>query len=81
VNDVTTKSPNVQRERIIRWDDPLALAEAGRTISGLEFLDAMLRGELPLPPNFLLIDFSLDRIEDGRPEGSASGTAIRERNQ
>jgi hypothetical protein len=41
----------------------------------------MLRGELPLPPIFHLIDFSLDRIEDGRPEGSASGAAIRERNQ
>jgi len=27
------------------------------------------------------IDFSLDGIEDRRPEGSASGAAIRERNQ
>jgi uncharacterized protein (TIGR00369 family) len=68
VNDVTTKSPNAQRERIIRWDDPLALAEAGRTMSGREFLDAMLRGELPLPPIFHLIDFALYRIEDGRVE-------------
>jgi hypothetical protein len=68
VNDVTTKLPNAQRERITRWDDPLALAEAGRTMSGREFLDAMLRGELPLPPIF-------------RSEDSASGTAIRERNQ
>jgi hypothetical protein len=48
VNDVTTKSPNAQRERIIRWDDALALAEARRTMSGREFPDAMLPGELPL---------------------------------
>jgi hypothetical protein len=68
MNYVTTKSPNAQRERIIRRDDALALAEAGRTVSGREFLDAMLRGELPLPPIF-------------HPEGSASGAAIRERNQ
>jgi hypothetical protein len=52
VNDVTTKFPNAQRERIICWDDALALAEAGRTRSGREFLDAMLRGERPLPPIF-----------------------------
>jgi hypothetical protein len=81
VNDVRTGSPNAQRERIIRWDDPLALAEAGRTMSGREFLDAMLRGELPLTPILIVIDFSLDRIKDGRPKGSASGAAIRERNQ
>jgi hypothetical protein len=68
VNDGTTKSPNAQRERIIRWDDALALAEAGRTMSGRKFLGAMLRSELPLLPIF-------------RPEGSASGAAIRERNQ
>ena len=68
VNDVTTISPNAQRERIIRWDDPLALAEAGRTMSGREFLDAMLHGELPLPPIF-------------HPEGLTYGAAIRERNQ
>ena len=63
VNDATTKSPNAQRDRIVRWDD-----EAGRTVSGREFLDVMLRGELPLPLSF-------------HPEGSASGAAIRERNQ
>jgi hypothetical protein len=68
VNDETIKSPNAQRERIIRWDDALAWAEAGRAMSGRKFLDAMLRGELPLPPIF-------------HPEGSASGAAIRERNQ
>ena len=67
-NDVTIKSPNAQRERIIRWDDALALAEAGRTMSWREFLDTMLRRVLPLPPIF-------------HPEGSASGAAIRERNQ
>jgi len=42
---------------------------------------AILRGEPPLPLIFHLIDSSLDRIEDGRPERSASGAAIRERNQ
>jgi len=68
LNDVTTKSSNAQREGIIRWDDALALAEAGRTMSRREFRDAMLRGELPLPPIF-------------QPEGSACDAAIRERNQ
>jgi hypothetical protein len=68
LNYVTTKSPNAQRERIIRWDDALALTEAGRTMSGREFPDAMLRGERPLPPIL-------------QPESSAFDAAIRERNQ
>jgi hypothetical protein len=44
------------------------LGAAREFMSGRELLDAMLRGELPLPPIF-------------HPEGSASGAAIRERNQ
>jgi uncharacterized protein (TIGR00369 family) len=56
------------RKRIIQWDDPAALAEAGQTMSGRDFLDAMLRGELPPPPICHLVDFTFDRIDDGRVE-------------
>jgi hypothetical protein len=47
---MATTSPQAPRERIIHWDDPGALAEASQTLSGRDFLDAMLRGELPLAP-------------------------------
>jgi hypothetical protein len=59
---------------------PQPTIAAVRGMSGRQFPDAMLRGEPPLPPICHLTGFSLDRIEDGRPNGSACGAAIRERN-
>ena len=61
-------SPQLRRERATHWDDPDPLAEAGRTMSGRAFLDAILRGELPSPPICHLVDFTFDRIDDGRVE-------------
>jgi uncharacterized protein (TIGR00369 family) len=68
VIDMATVSPQLPRERFIHWDDPRALAEAGRTMSGRDFLDAVLRGELPPPPICHLVDFTFERIDDGRVE-------------
>jgi uncharacterized protein (TIGR00369 family) len=56
----------VLRERLVRWDDPQALAEAGRAMSGRAFLDAMVRGELPSPPVCDLVGFTIESVEDGR---------------
>jgi uncharacterized protein (TIGR00369 family) len=68
VIDMATVAPQLPRERIIHWDDPFALAKAGRTMSGRNFLDAVLRGELPPPPICHLVDFTFERIDDGRVE-------------
>ena len=40
---MATVSAQLPRERIVRWDDPGALAEAGHTMGRRDFLDAMLR--------------------------------------
>ena len=69
MSSVMIDTPQVQpllRERTIRWEDPGALAEAGRSISGRDFLDAILRGELPAPPICHLVDFAFERVDDGR---------------
>jgi uncharacterized protein (TIGR00369 family) len=54
------------RERLVRWEDPYALAEAGRTMSGRAFLEAIQRGDLPAPPICYLVDFTFSEIADGR---------------
>lgn len=54
------------RERIVQWDDPRGLANAGRARSGRAFLDAMLAGEIPHPPICHLVGFVFDEIDDGR---------------
>jgi uncharacterized protein (TIGR00369 family) len=54
------------RRRVVEWDDPTQLAPALRTLSGLEFLRAILRGELPPPPITKLVGFELESVDTGR---------------
>ena len=39
-----------QRERTVTWADPLVGAERAKTMDGLEFMRAMIAGEIPPPP-------------------------------
>jgi uncharacterized protein (TIGR00369 family) len=54
------------RTRIVTWEDPLATAQAGVALSGIEFLRAVARGEIPPPPIALLLGFTLAEVEEGR---------------
>jgi uncharacterized protein (TIGR00369 family) len=54
------------RTRQITWQDPRALAEIGRTLSGLDYLTKLIAGELPPPPIAVLMNFTLTEISEGR---------------
>src|ERR671921_2117984 len=54
------------RTRTFSWEDPKALAEAARGLSGLEFLKKVVSGELPRPPISALLNFGLAELEEGR---------------
>lgn len=54
------------RTRTITWEDPRALAEAGRGLSGLEYLQKIVAGELPRPPIGTLMNFTLAELSHGR---------------
>jgi uncharacterized protein (TIGR00369 family) len=54
------------RERTVAWDDPLVGARAARTMSGMDYLHAMMRGEFPPPPIAMTLGFTLDTVEEGR---------------
>lgn len=56
----------VLRQRVIRWDDPKALAAASRGMSGRDFLQALADGRLPPPPIANLVGFTLTEIGEGR---------------
>ena len=47
------------------WEDPRPLAEAGHGVSGLEFLQRIVRGELPAPPFARLLNFDLVEVSEG----------------
>jgi uncharacterized protein (TIGR00369 family) len=44
------------RERTFSWDDPVAIANAGAGLSGLEFLAAIRDGTIPKPPVMQTLD-------------------------
>lgn len=54
-----------KRTRTITWQDPRPLAEAGRTLSGLEFLQKIVNGELPPPPLAALMNFNIVELREG----------------
>jgi len=49
----------------VTWEDPRPLAEAGHGVSGLEFLQRIVRGELPAPPFARLLNFDLVEVSEG----------------
>src|ERR671912_622303 len=54
------------RTRAVKWEDPRLLGEAGRGLSGLEFLQKIVRRELPPPPLAVLLNFDLVELDEGR---------------
>ena len=55
----------MNRSLSVQWDDPAALASAGRTMAGIDFLRAIRDGELPPPPIAVLLGFRLAQVDSG----------------
>lgn len=55
-----------ERTRTITWDDPLVGAKAARTMSGLDYLRAIARGDFPPPPIMLTLGIEIDEIAESR---------------
>jgi uncharacterized protein (TIGR00369 family) len=55
-----------ERTRTYSWDDPFALRDALAERSGLELMQLMASGELPLPPIAQTLGFRLVEAEHGR---------------
>jgi len=55
-----------ERTRTFTWDDPLRGAHAARTMTGMEYLRAMMAGEFPPPPIAQALGFTLAELEEGR---------------
>lgn len=52
-----------ERTRTVTWDDPLLGARAVPTMGGLEYLQAIGRGELPAPSIMLLLNIGFQETE------------------
>jgi uncharacterized protein (TIGR00369 family) len=56
----------VERSRTFSWSDPATTAQAGRTMAGLDFLRAIMNGDLPLPAIQETLDMRIVEVEEGR---------------
>jgi len=56
----------MEREHSFRWPDPATTAAAGRRMAGIDFLKAIMDGELPLPAIQAALDFRIIEVGDGR---------------
>lgn len=56
----------MERTRTVTWQDPALGVEAATTLTGVEYLRAMARGEAPPSPLALVLGFRLEEIEEGR---------------
>jgi uncharacterized protein (TIGR00369 family) len=54
------------RTRTFTWEDPLASARRGMELSGLDYLRAMMAGELPPPPIAVMLDMFPVEMDEGR---------------
>lgn len=62
MNDAQTTT----RTRVVSWEDPLPAAQAGREMSGIDYLRAIASGQVPPPPIALLMGMGIAEIEEGR---------------
>ena len=59
-------SPESSRSRTLVWQDPVATAAAGATMSGMEYMRAVVRGEVPPPPIAVTMRLRPVELEEGR---------------
>jgi uncharacterized protein (TIGR00369 family) len=62
---VSTAEP-VTRSRTLEWSDPVATAAAGAEMSGLDYLRAVIAGELGRPPISITMNMAVVELDDGR---------------
>ena len=61
-----TKDWGEQRSRTVTWNDPGPSTAKGLAMAGVDYLQAMIDGELPQPPISGLLQFGVVSAEPGR---------------
>jgi uncharacterized protein (TIGR00369 family) len=57
-----------QRSRTVTWHEPGPSTAKGLTMAGIDYLRAMVDGDLPQPPIAGLLQFGIATVEPGRVE-------------
>jgi uncharacterized protein (TIGR00369 family) len=59
-------NPEGSRSRTLVWQDPVPTAAAGATMSGLEYMSAVVTGTMPPPPIAVTMRLRPIELEEGR---------------
>lgn len=62
---MTDTRDDAVRTRTIHWQDPMIGAARAATMPGLDYLQAMIDGEIPPPPIISVMDMSLVSVASG----------------
>jgi uncharacterized protein (TIGR00369 family) len=54
------------RSRTLEWQDPVATAAAGAEMAGIDYLRAVIAGELGRPPISVTMNMEIVELEEGR---------------
>ena len=60
------RSPETSRRRTLIWQDPVPTAAAGATVTGIEYMRAVVTGEVPPPPIAVTMSLRPIELEEGR---------------
>lgn len=61
----SNEKSNTQRIRTIVWEDPRLSTRDSHSISGLEYLRAIKKGEISAPPVARLLGYNISKIDTG----------------
>jgi uncharacterized protein (TIGR00369 family) len=59
-------SPETTRTRTLTWQDPVPTAAAGATMTGIEYMRAIVAGQVPPPPIAVTMRMRLIELDEGR---------------
>jgi uncharacterized protein (TIGR00369 family) len=60
------QSPENTRTRQLTWQDPIPSAAAGAKLAGLDYMRALMAGEIPPPPIAVVMNMTPIEVEEGR---------------
>jgi uncharacterized protein (TIGR00369 family) len=63
---VSVADVGAARSRTTAWEDPVAVAERGRGLSGADYVAGIIAGEVPPPPIAATLGFELVEAGEGR---------------
>lgn len=69
--ELAASQPEISRSLTVQWQDPLASAAEGLTLSGLAYMEAVRDGSIPPAPIGVLMNMALDEVAEGRAVFSA----------